>query len=93
MNPQRKADHFADFDCFTPDSGPQLGVACRGNFDPKASFGDHFQHRLYKRQGMAEGRSMLMMHLVSEVVLDTAYDWLCRRRRGYPTANSMMPST
>ncbi len=26
---------------------------------------------------------MLMAHLISDAVLDTAYDWLCRRRREY----------
>ena len=30
-----KADLGTDFDCFTPNSGRQLGVACRGNFDPE----------------------------------------------------------
>jgi hypothetical protein len=32
----------------------------------------------------AETRVMLMAQLFSDGVLDTAYDWLCRRRRDYP---------
>jgi len=33
---------------------------------------------------MLEALIMLMAKLISDVVLDAAYDWLCRRRRDYP---------
>ncbi len=54
--------------------------------DPKPTFGEHSLHRrLYKWSGMAEGDFMLMVQLTSDTVLDAAYDWLCRRRREYPS--------